>query len=177
MRVWYWQVVENKIRLIDADMEMPVDFTYAQRTARMIAKGYNFGGHFLPHDGATKHGGVSLQSELTAHGLKNVQVIPRTADVWLGVNAVLELFPSFQFCLPATQKALDALKAYRVDKNTKEIVHDWSSHVADALRTLGEAYLAGRFKLTNAPEHAQELARKHRDEGGRRRKVSIRECG
>ena len=32
-----------------------------------------------------------------------------------------------------------------------EPVHDWSSHTADALRTMAEAHLAGLFKFSHTP--------------------------
>jgi hypothetical protein len=45
---WYFQLVGAEIRVIDCDHDL--DLTPVQRVARMLAKGYLYGCHFLPHD-------------------------------------------------------------------------------------------------------------------------------
>ena len=46
--VWYFQIVAAEFRVIDCDSDL--DLTPVQRVARMVAKGYPYGSHFLPHD-------------------------------------------------------------------------------------------------------------------------------
>jgi hypothetical protein len=73
-------------------------------------------------------------------------MIPST---WLGVDYVGQLFASFEFRKPACDKGIAGLEAYRRQKNTSdgvvrdEPVHDWASHIADAVRTMAEADKAG----------------------------------
>ena len=153
--VWYWQVVGREIRVIDCDtgyidgVETPT-----QRVAHMMAKGYSFGKHFLPHDAMqTERSGKTALDGLRAAGLQNIIVLPRTADVWHGINALKGLFPSLVFRSPQCDLGIDALEAYRtrvVELGkiiSSEPVHDWSSHPCDALRYMAEAVQAGHVKL------------------------------
>jgi hypothetical protein len=45
---WYLQLVGAEIRVIDCDSDL--DLTPVQRVARILAKGYLYGSHYLPHD-------------------------------------------------------------------------------------------------------------------------------
>ena len=50
----------------------------------MLAKGYLYGSHFLPHDAlATQKSGRTFLSELKEAGLANLKAVPRTDDVWV----------------------------------------------------------------------------------------------
>lgn len=120
----------------------------------MLRKGYSYGKHFLPHDAKrTENSGATMEGELTKGGLSNVIVLPRTADVWTGINGLKGLFPSLVFRKKQTISGIEALESY----HTKEVelgkiisnepVHDWSSHVADAIRYMAEAVQAGYVKL------------------------------
>ena len=60
--VWFFQVVAGEIRVIDLDMDL--DLTPVERVSRMLAKGYLYGSHFLPHDAmATMNGGKTFLTE------------------------------------------------------------------------------------------------------------------
>ena len=60
--VWYFQLVAAEFRVIDCDSDL--DLTPVQRVARMLAKGYLYGSHYLPHDAmATLHGGKTFLNE------------------------------------------------------------------------------------------------------------------
>ena len=78
-------------------------------------------------------------------GLENARIVPRTDDVWVGINRVRTLFPRFTVRTPECDAALNRLEAYRVSvlidrgRQTDIPVHDQSSHTADALRVLAEA--------------------------------------
>lgn len=145
---WYAQIVGNEIRIIDCDMEL--DMTPVERAAHILRKGYNLGFHYLPHDAAaTERSGRTFQGEMEAAGLKNTRVLPRTHDIWIGINRTRQLMPRMSFRIPACERGLEALTSYHaltisgsgIAKD--EPVHDWSSHAADALRSLAEAEMAG----------------------------------
>jgi hypothetical protein len=136
--------VAGEIRVIDCDHDL--DLTPAERVDRMFKKGYLYGWHFLPHDAmATQKSGRTFQMELHALGLKNTRVVPQTVDVWIGINHLRGILPRFTFRMPACERALDMLAAYRTKRETAGgtaldvPVHDSSSHFADALRVLAEA--------------------------------------
>jgi hypothetical protein len=150
--VWYFQVIGgNEIRVIDCDMDL--DMTPVQRVGHMLAKGYSYGAHFLPHDAAaTRTSGKADAQVYTEAGLANVRVLPRTHDVWVGINACLQMFPRFSFRLPACERGLDALANYAYKRSSatgivvNEPVHNWASHAADALRMIAESEMAGMLK-------------------------------
>jgi hypothetical protein len=183
--VWYFQVVGRYIRFIDCDREQTD--TIIQRVARMRDKGYAFGSHFFPHDALqTERTGRTLAGEFAAAWLKqslettvatdhvraNMKFIPRTHDVWVGINRALQLFPVFEFREPACTEALAVLSCYRCRtegegvQTRREPVHDRSSHVADPIRYLAEAELAGMIPFKAAqpttPEWSYMQERKRR---------------
>jgi hypothetical protein len=116
----------------------------------ILAKGYNYGLNFLPHDAAaTMKSGRTFQGELHDLGLRNTRIVPRTLDIWIGINHLRELLPRFTFRIPACERALEMLQLYHTRRETSsglavdEPVHDFSSHVADCARLIAEAHMAG----------------------------------
>ena len=145
---WYVQLVGSEIRVIDVDTDL--DMTITERVAHILGKGYNLGFHYLPHDSAsTPTSGRSVNQELLDSGLKNTRIIPRTIDVWIGINRLRQLLPRFTFRLPACEDGVNALENYHTKRESSGgiaqdlPVHDWSSHASDALRMLAEAEAAG----------------------------------
>lgn len=148
---WYIQLVGTEIRIVDVDCNL--DHTATERVAHILSKGYLLGCHYLPHDAAsTPTSGRSVQQELELAGLKNCRVIPRTNDVWIGINRLRQLMPRMTFRLPACEKGLDSLTNYHTRRETSGglaqdfPVHDWSSHASDALRMFAEAEAAGMLE-------------------------------
>ena len=146
--IWFFQVVGPEIRIIDCEMD--VDWGTTDLVANLMSKGYPYGWHYLPHDGAaTQKSGASFEHELKKVGLTNCQIVPKTLDVWIGINHLRELFPRLTFRLPSCEKGLAALESYHTRResasgNALDLpVHDWSSHAADALRTFAEAEMYG----------------------------------
>lgn len=146
--VWYFQIAGPEIRVIDCDLEL--DLTPVERAAHMLQKGYNFGVHLLPHDaGSTPTSGRTFQQEITAAGLANTRIIPRTSDIWIGINQLRGLMPRMVFRAEKCDKGLDCLDNYHTATQSAQgiardlPVHDWTSHAADALRMLAEGMAAG----------------------------------
>lgn len=155
---WYFQVIAGQIRILDCDLDL--DLTSVERVSRMMARGWPLGHHFVPHDATAKNiSGGTPKSELEKAGLVNVTVVPRTHDVWVGINGVKQLFPRFVFRAPACDEALARLGAYRTptEGKTDEPVHDRNSHPADALRMMADA-----IRLDLLPGHAGVVGRPRR---------------
>ena len=73
----------------------------------MLAKGYLYGSHFLPHDAmATMNSGKTFLTELGEVGLRNCKVVPRTHDIWIGINRLRQILPRFTFRIPACERGL-----------------------------------------------------------------------
>lgn len=55
--------------------------------------------HFLPHDAETRspNDGKSYRQELEAGGLRNIIVVPRTPDKWLGIGYARDILPHCWF--------------------------------------------------------------------------------
>lgn len=189
--VWYFQIVGRWIRLIDVDRNL--DLTITERAATMKAKGYAYGNHFLPHDAKqTDRAGKTLASELARAWLQvdaetmdvvwerkaNLKFVPRTHDLWVGINHAKQLLPSCEFRVPECEEALAVLAAYRTAPGTDrrdsgEPLHDWTSHTADAFRTLAEAHLAGMFSFGGAPRPDWQYPSRARAKRGRMRDISL----
>lgn len=143
--VWYGQRVPfGGWRWLDVDIGL--ELTLVERFAHMNAKGYNYGKHFLPHDARqTQRNGVTFEADAISAGFKNLVVVPVIPDVWQGIDYVMSLFPTYEFRLPACEKGVKALKAYEHAPDSSSGVvrnvplHNWASHVADAVRTMAEA--------------------------------------
>ena len=117
--------------------------------------------HLLPHDAAHRdpHGQSYVES-LAACGIRSVRVVPRTPDVWRGINALRGLLMRSwfhrdtltEFTTPRGEKepsGLTCLEMYHTappnaDGAYREApVHDKFSHSADAARMFAEALTHG----------------------------------
>ena len=146
--VWYFQLgLAGEIRVIDVDMDL--DIPPVERVAHVLAKGYLYGSHFLPHDALqTQKSGRTFLSELWDVGLANCKAVPRTDDIWVGINRLRQMLPRCSFRIPQCERGLEALCNYHTVRETStgiaryEPRHDWSSHACDALRVVAEAEMA-----------------------------------
>jgi hypothetical protein len=138
--------------------------TLAERVGRMMAKGYHFGRHFLPHDARqTERTGLTLEQELIRAGLpsRSVVVVPKTSSVWIGINHAQEMFNVLSFRSPQCDAGVEALGAYRQHIEAEggvtrgEPIGDWASHPADAFRTMAEAHRAGLIEFRGSNAQAQ----------------------
>jgi hypothetical protein len=160
---WYFQLGPmGEIRVIDCDMDL--DFPPVERVARMSAKGYLFGSHFLPHDAAqTMKSGRTFLNELKDVGLANCKAVPRTYDIWVGINRLRQMLPRFSFRVPECEKGIEMLSVYHTQRETStgvardEPVHDFSSHACDALRTIAEAEAAHMLRAAGSTPNVRRM--------------------
>lgn len=118
--------------------------------------------HYVPHDAERRspNDGTSYVQALKTGGMKNIRVVPRTPDVWLGIGYAREIlphcyfhktncdtprthggqeFPSGVACLEGYQKAMPGASG-----TLREMpLHDAFSHSSDAFRTFAEAWRRG----------------------------------
>jgi hypothetical protein len=150
--VWYFQLGPlGELRVIDVDLDL--DLSPVERVSRMLAKGYLYGSHFLPHDAMqTQKSGRTFLNELKDVGLANCRAVPRTQDIWVGINRLRQMLPRFSFRIPQCDRGLEALSNYHTVRETStgiardEPCHDWSSHAADSLRVISECEAAGMLR-------------------------------
>ena len=114
--------------------------------------------HFLPHDAGRRDPlGKSYEAHLRAEGVHNTRIVPRTSDIWQGIN-MLRCLLEKSFFHAATLKspqdevtgislpsALEHLELYTTQPPgaqgaLKEMpLHNAHSHTADAARMFAEA--------------------------------------
>ena len=105
-------------------------------------KPYRYATDLLPHDaGARELGTGKTREEMLRANGRRVRVLPRQ-DVDDGINAVRMLLGRTWMDRTRTARLRECLANYHRDFNDRlgvfrsEPVHDWSSHGADAVRTL-----------------------------------------
>lgn len=177
--IWLVQLVGRDILLLDYfSGEGEIAETYAGVVKRW-EDDYDMAikRHYLPHDADTRErsSGKSYKDALIVAGMrsKEITVVPRTPDVWLGINELRTLLPrsyihstncSKQFFKHGEVKkegaqtipsGIDCLDFYhkRAGSNNgivyDEPVHDQFSHGASALRTFAEAHRQGMIEGTS----------------------------
>jgi hypothetical protein len=178
--VYVVQFVGRDILLLRGKARYGEDAQYWASTIRGWEAEYDarIDTHFLPHDAKQVRnlGGKSNKDLLEEAGLRDIQVVPRTPDIWIGINYLRGLLDRFYIneagCGQKWTKddtefpsPLDALFSYQTHEISTEGVlkeqpiHNWASHPADALRTLAEAYERGMIPRTPKSHSGGGLAR------------------
>lgn len=126
--------------------------------------------HYLPHDADNQVGpGVSWRQMLMQAGLARdrIKVVPRTPDVWIGINHLRGLLPRCYVHLDGCSESIwcgdelvpsgiGALEGYHTKETetagriSEMPVHDETSHTCDALRTFSEAHARGMLSGVSA---------------------------
>lgn len=147
---------------------------YAEKCREWESKyGARIAHHYLPHDAENVTHGGSWKRDLTDAGLRNLVVVPRTPDVWLGIHEQRALLPRFyihkahcsvpfgpQKLIPSILDCLEFYHKKEVEEGgtlQDKPVHDEFSHGADSLRTFAEAHrqglLAGTSTIDRETQH------------------------
>lgn len=132
--------------------------------------------HFLPHDAAHRdpHGQSYVES-LAALGIRSVRVVPRTPDVWRGINVLRGLLTRSWFHSDTLAQRVNlrgekehsgvtCLESYRTapvsstGASREAPLHNAFSHSADAARMFAEAFSHGLLS-TSASERGRRRAR------------------
>lgn len=143
--IWFVQRIGGAINLIDYQEWTGSGLLDVARDLKQ--KPYLYGTHHLPHDAEQteiSNGRTRKETLETILG-PNLEVAPKLG-VDDGINAVRTIFPRVRFDASKTERGREALRNYRRkwDEDKKVYLprphHDWASHGADALRTLGVTY-------------------------------------
>jgi phage terminase large subunit len=134
------QLVGKEIHVIDYYEATGEPLTHY--VAWLDSKPYRYSTDLLPHDaGARELGTGKTREELLRANGRKVRVLPRQ-EIDDGINAVKMLLPRCWFDAKRTERLRECLAHYHRDFNDRmgvfkdAPVHDWSSHAADAARTL-----------------------------------------
>lgn len=139
--IWFTQSIEGSYRIIDFMQGNSQGIEpYIEQ---ILAKPYIYGTWNLPHDSKKHEAGTGKTALRIVEELapKNTRVNPLPKlGLQMGINAVRAILPSCRFNEETTDPGISALINYhrKYDEVHKEFsrdpVHDWSSHPADAFR-------------------------------------------
>lgn len=155
--IWFFQFFGKEIRVIDFYAANGESLAHYIRILR--EKGYTYARHFAPHDIAVRElsSGVSRMETAAKLGCR-FDRIPTNVDLLGGIDNVREMLNYCWFDEVKTEQGRKALEAYKKDWDEKNgnfkghPCHDWSSHAADAFRTMAQAWKMG---LVNHQEHRE----------------------
>jgi hypothetical protein len=110
---------------------------------------YNFGKHYLPHDGDHKRLGLGLRNRsikemLEDLQMRDIEIVPRIDDVTLGIGQTRMALSTAYFDEENCKEGLDHLEKYSKEWDTTRGCwkdyprHDSHSNAADALRQWGQ---------------------------------------
>ena len=156
MVIWFHQrvgIADHWIDYLDGAGE-----PYEWFVRRMQAKGYVWGKHFLPHDGNKRaQGAEALKTPadmLESLGLRDIEIVPRVADVVAGIQQLRMAFSSYWFDEEKCAEGLKHLGLYRKEWNDRLGVwserprEDGHDHAADAIRQHAQGYRAPSSRST-----------------------------
>ena len=148
MVIWFHQRVGNDDRWIDYLEGAGEPYEWYVR--RMQAKGYVWGKHFLPHDGNKRAPGAETLKTpadmLEGLGLRDIEIVPRVADVVAGIQQLRMAFSGYWFDEERCAEGLKHLGLYRKEWNDRLGVwserprEDGHDHAADAIRQHAQGY-------------------------------------
>lgn len=163
MVILFFQYYDKKIRIID--MYEAQNFGLNTIIPFLRTKPYNYGWHFLPHDGAvhSANDNVSRLDYLHKAGIINASTLKREG-VSIGIDRVLEGLPQALINIGTTGELSRKLRIYRRKYNdlTGDFIgpdHKSESHVADAIRYLFTAiyyYFNEKGEFMYSPENAEQ---------------------
>ena len=146
--IWFHQKVGMQDLFIDFEEGWGEPYEYFVKT--MQAKGYLWGKHYLPHDGAHERQGqsanLSPQKMLQNLGLKDVVIVPRVSELLHGINKTRDaLMNDVWFDLDRCKKGLQHLENYTRKFNahaqtytSEPVKSDGHSEASDAFRQFAQ---------------------------------------
>lgn len=155
--VWFAQTAGREFHLIDflEGTRKPIEHYLRE----MQNRPYLYGTFYLPHDARAKElgSGRSIEELIRAQG-RTVQIVAMLS-VNDGINAARTIFRQCWFDENKCADGLQSLRHYRWGETaaglaTRQPIHDWASHAADAFRYFAVA-------IQTPEREIQEARREH----------------
>ena len=143
--IWFSQSLRSReIRLVDYYENSGEGLAHYARilNERAQERGYVYGKHYAPHDIQVREFGTGKSRLEMGRSLGLNFEVGQQLPLSDGINAVRAILPRCWFNEATTEGGLAALTHYRkswhsrLNEFTKQPVHDWASHGADAFRGL-----------------------------------------
>lgn len=130
---------------------------YSYFVGELQKKGYVWGQHYLPHDGAHVRQGMikslSPKAMLEQLGLKNIEIVPRVSEISHGIQKVRDGLSTCWFDEVECKDGIIHLESYKkVWSNTNQRFtdqpkHDEHSEAADSFRQWAQGYTGVKAPL------------------------------
>ena len=160
--IWFFQVLHGGLHIID----------YYERTGQGVPhfaeelrrRGYDYGSHYVPHDARVLEWGsgrTRIEAMLAENLVPSIVANHQRPD---GIDAARQTIPLCKFDAKRCKFGIEALKQYRAEYDeerkilSKEPLHDWTSHAADAFRYLSMAWRAMKPEPPPPPKPVFEYA-------------------
>lgn len=152
--IWFVQVYGKEPRLVDYYEANGEGIDHYIKLIK--SKGYDYGGHFAPHDIKVREftSGVSRLETARKMGIDFTTVTNISIDD--GIDATRQLLKTVWIDEKRCARGIECVRNYRREYNDKmqefkpRPVHDWASHAADALRYV--ALSIDRMVVKTAPK-------------------------
>lgn len=169
--IWFLQFIGRQVNIIDYYANFGEGLPHY---AKILAdKPYTYAAHFAPHDIAARELGTGVSRIETARNLGiRFETIPTNRDVLGGIENTREMLQYAWIDEEKCAEGVKCLENYRKEWNDRlncfrdRPLHDWTSHGADALRTIAVAWRSGKVQSTIVRDIRGESA------GGRKLKVT-----
>lgn len=177
--IWLHQAVgawDHFIGYIEGAGEPPAHYVAALQTARE-ARGFVWGQHFLPHDGAHRRINtarlVTYKDMIEEAGLRNVEIVPRADSLEVEIQLLRQDFSSYRFDETECKAGIEHLDGFAKVFNktmqvfTGAIAQNGHQHGADALRQkasaakhnlINRSSVAGQIKASRARRSGRSSA-------------------
>jgi hypothetical protein len=190
MSIWFAQLHNREIRLIDYFESSGEGFAYYAKVLRGQQEGfermgdYLYGKHYAPHDIRVRNMGKDARTrqEVAADLGLNFEVVKRVSQKEDGIEAIRTILGRCWFDDDKCARGIDALKGYSKKWNEKMMVyednpvHDWTSHGTDAFQTMaltvpqltydGNAGIATTVEPQGAADYAFMANEQHHNMSG-----------
>jgi len=141
MSIWFVQRTRGEIRLIDYEEHSGEGFAFYKKL--LADKPYHYSQHIMPHDISVRELGTGKTRLETATkiGIRPIRVASKDYNIMDGIQAARMMFSQCYFDETKCERGISALSSYHKQRDelrgvfSKQPVHDWSSHAADAFRT------------------------------------------
>ena len=158
--IWFVQVYGKEPRLVDYYEANGEGIDHYIKLIK--SKGYDYGGHFAPHDIKVREftSGVSRLETARKMGIEFMTVTNISVDD--GIDATRQLLKTVWIDEKRCARGIECVRNYRREYNDKmqefkpRPVHDWASHAADALRYV--ALSVDRMVIKKAPKLPKPIA-------------------
>ena len=172
--IWMYQFIAGQRRIIDyyenslKPLEHYLDTIFYREGND--GQTYDFGIIGLPHDAEHKRLGqkLSIKEQVKQYFAQKgvvvqVKIVPKMS-IYTGIMAARAIFPTCYFDTSRTDRGRFCLESYHYEENadyktlSREPVHDWSSHAADAFRyfAIGSSNFSGEAKARRISARLRE---------------------